>query len=94
MVIPDGKGGSTTRTSGPDGKAVKDVDRGHDHGSGDPHVHDWDWGKKPPRQPGRPPTPDELKHAAGGATVGVIIYWIVSEATRILFPPRNLIPVP
>ena len=28
------------------------------------------------------------------ATVATIIYWIVSEGSRILFPPRNLIPVP
>jgi len=96
VVIPDGKGGSTTRIPDSDGKAVKDIDRGHDHGAGDPHAHDWDWTKKPPRQPGRPLTPEEqknLKRAAGGVSAGVIIYWIISEATR-LFPPRNLIPVP
>lgn len=98
VVIPDGKGGSTTRTYGPDGKAVVDVDKGHNHnGAGDPHAHDWDWGKKPPRQPARPLTPEEqknVKRVAGGVTAGVIIYWVVSEASRILFPPRNLIPVP
>ena len=96
VVIPDGKGGSTTRIPDSDGKAVKDIDRGHDHGAGDPHAHDWDWTKKPPRQPGRPLTPEEqqnLKRTAGGVSAGVIIYWIISEATR-LFPPRNLIPVP
>jgi hypothetical protein len=96
VTIPDGKGGSTERTTGSDGKAVKDIDRGHDHGAGDPHAHDWDWTKKPPRQAGRPLTPEEqanLKRTAGGVTAGVIIYWIISEATR-LFPPRNLIPVP
>jgi RHS repeat-associated protein len=27
------------------------------------------------------------------ASIGVIIYWIISEVTR-LFPPRNLVPVP
>lgn len=81
---------------GPDGKAETDIDHGHDHGAGDPHAHDWDWGKKPPRQPGRPLTPEEqknVKRAAGGVTAGVIIYWIISEGSR-LFPPRNLIPVP
>ena len=67
VVIPDGKGGSTTRTYGPDGKATTDIDRGHDHGAGDPHAHDWDWGKKPPRQPGRPLTPEEKTQVANGA---------------------------
>jgi RHS repeat-associated protein len=27
-------------------------------------------------------------------TVGAILYWIISEGSRIAFPPRNLIPVP
>jgi RHS repeat-associated protein len=97
VTIPQPDGSTTTRTYGPDGKAVKDVDTHPDHGAGSPHAHDWDWGKKPPRQPGRPLTPEEqknMKRAAGGVTAGVIIYWVVSEASRILFPPRNLIPVP
>lgn len=96
VEIPDGKGGKTVRKFGPDGKAETDVDHGHDHGAGDPHAHDWDWGKKPPRQPGRALTPEEqknVKRAAGGVTAGVIIYWIISEGSR-LFPPRNLIPIP
>jgi RHS repeat-associated protein len=60
VTIPGNKPGeSTERTYGPDGRAVKDVDRGHDHGAGDPHAHDWDWSKTPARQPGRPLTPDE-----------------------------------
>jgi hypothetical protein len=41
VTIPDGKGGSTDRTFGPDGRAVKDVDRGHDHGAGDPHAQSY-----------------------------------------------------
>ena len=41
------------RHYGSDGRAVKNIDYGHDHtGVGDPHVHDWDWSKKPPRQAG------------------------------------------
>lgn len=60
--FPDGNGGGTDRTYGPDGKAVKDIDSGHDHnGTGDPHAHDWDWSKEKPRQPARPLTPDEVK---------------------------------
>jgi len=59
-TFPDGKGGSTTRQYDEEGKATKDIDRGHDHGAGDPHVHDWDWSKGPPRGPGRPPKPGEF----------------------------------
>lgn len=53
--LPDG----TEREYGPDGRATRDIDHGYDHGAGDPHVHDWDWGRIPPRQPGRPPKPGE-----------------------------------
>jgi hypothetical protein len=56
------------------------------------HVFAWDWGKKPPRLPARPLTPEEQKNVKRIAA-GVIIYWIISEASR-LFPPRNLIPEP
>jgi len=43
------------RYYGPDGRALKNIDYGHDHtGVGDPHAHDWDWTKTPPRQPPRP----------------------------------------
>ena len=48
------------RYYGDDGRAQKDVDYGHDHtGAGDPHVHDWDWTKTPPRQQPRPPKAGE-----------------------------------
>jgi hypothetical protein len=30
---------------------------------------------------------------AGWALVGTILYWVISEGSRILFPPRNLIPL-
>lgn len=56
-------GESTERTYGPDGRVVKDIDRGHNHGVGDPHAHDWDWSKDRPRQPGRPLTPEEASNA-------------------------------
>lgn len=26
--------------------------------------------------------------------IGTILYWMISEGSRILFPPRNLVPVP
>jgi hypothetical protein len=44
------------------------------------------------------PTSDSVSHdaaaAAGGATAATVLYWIISEGSRILFPPRNLVPVP
>lgn len=58
------------RTYGPDGRAVTDVDSGHDHGAGDPHVHDWDWDKKRPRQPGRAPKPGEIPEPSKSTTIG------------------------
>src|SRR5262249_29092707 len=42
------------RYDGTDGRAVKNIDFGHDHtGVGHPHAHDWDWTKTPPRHPPR-----------------------------------------
>ncbi|YCH50867.1 hypothetical protein M1D91_14590 [Enterobacter sp. SA197] len=45
------------------GKPVKDIDYGHDHGAGDPHAHDWSYSSpKAPnktRGPGRPLDPGE-----------------------------------
>jgi RHS repeat-associated protein len=54
-----------TREYGDDGHPKTDVDRGHDHGQGDPHAHDW--GRpadgSPPthvdRAPGRPLRPGD-----------------------------------
>jgi RHS repeat-associated protein len=60
QTFQDGKGGRTDRDYGPDGRATRDIDYGHDHsGSGDPHAHDWDWSKDKPRQDDRPLRPDE-----------------------------------
>jgi hypothetical protein len=50
------------RFYGSDGRAEKGVDYGHDHtGVGDPHAHDWDWSKVPPRQPPRALKPGEKR---------------------------------
>jgi RHS repeat-associated protein len=86
-----GKG--TDRTYGPDGRAVKDVDTGHDHkGVGDPHAHDWDWsGEKPQRGDDRSLTPEEkdqikdtVKKVAPvvgiGAAIGAVIQVIIQTA--------------
>jgi hypothetical protein len=44
--------------------------------------------------PMRVPAPaDTATKAATGVGIGVIIYYIISEGSR-LFPPRNLIPIP
>jgi RHS repeat-associated protein len=45
--------------------------------------HDWHF------EPG-----DKVARVATVIAVGVAAYWTVSEATRILFPPRNAIPLP
>jgi hypothetical protein len=48
------------RYYGPDGRAEKNVDYGHDfEGVGDPHAHDWDWTKRPARQRARALKPGE-----------------------------------
>ncbi len=61
QTFPDpSTGGKTERHYGPVGRAVKDIDYGHDHGAGDPHLHDWDWSKPDPRQPGRAPLAGEI----------------------------------
>jgi RHS repeat-associated protein len=51
-------GSGQTRTYGPDGKPVKDIDYDHSHGGAPiPHVHDWVDGD---RQPWRAPEPGEI----------------------------------
>jgi RHS repeat-associated protein len=57
-----GNGKGQIREYGPDGKAVRDFDFGHNHPPsypGDPHAHDWDWTRPQPRGPGRPLAPGE-----------------------------------
>ena len=51
------------RKYGDDGKPIKDIDSNHDHGAGNPHVHDWgrDPNGNPIRGPARPPKPGELE---------------------------------
>lgn len=58
-VKDSGDGRGQIREYGPDGRAKVDHDFGHDHGAGDPHAHDWNWSKTPPRQEGRPLNPGE-----------------------------------
>jgi hypothetical protein len=52
--------------------------------------HKGNWVPKPPGW-----KPDNVTKQVGiWGTVGVVTYWVVSEGSRILFPPRNLVPVP
>jgi hypothetical protein len=42
-----------------------------------------------------PVTNTEAMKKAAGATAGLgATYWIISEGLRIVFPPRNLVPIP
>jgi hypothetical protein len=47
------------RFYGGDGKAIKNVDKEAHYGHPNPHIHDWDWTKDPPRQPWRHPRKGE-----------------------------------
>jgi RHS repeat-associated protein len=98
LVIPGSKG-RTVRTFGDDGKAVVDLDSGHDHGpggnragkpkegpsAGDPHAHDWDHSKADPRGAGRPLTPEEQKQLDALKAVGAVgAGYIIYRAVRLL----------
>jgi RHS repeat-associated protein len=50
-ALDRGNGSGQIRDYGPDGLPLRDFDFGHDHGFGDPHVHEWLEGV---RGPGRP----------------------------------------
>jgi RHS repeat-associated protein len=88
QTFSTGDGGRTVRDYGPDGRATRDVDYGHDHGgSGDPHAHDWDWDQKPPRQPDRPLQEGEDPDAPPGAPP-------VPIPPILGTPPSFLLPIP
>ncbi len=66
MLVSEPKPGQgTIREYDEFGRAKKDFDVGHDHGSGDPHYHDFIWKspnkgrRNPVRGPARPPGPGE-----------------------------------
>ena len=94
------------RKYGPDGKAQSDTDYNHGGvGHEFPHEHEWQDGVRgagvPMPQPGTGTSNksdsaviDGVGTVAGGVAIGTIIYWVVSETSRVLFPPRNLIPIP
>jgi hypothetical protein len=41
-----------------------------------------------------PIDPNTVNKVCVWATIGTVTYWICSEGSRVLFPPRNLIPIP
>ena len=45
---------------------------------------------------GRPAEPPSVggDAVARDISAGVVLYWVISEGLRIVFPPRNLVPVP
>jgi RHS repeat-associated protein len=53
-------GGYTKRWFDSNGKAWVDVDYGHDHGAGDPHVHWWDWTPMVPERSDGEAVPDYM----------------------------------
>lgn len=80
------------------GKAKKDIDYNHGGKHKFPHIHDWDWEKeKSSRQKARDPKEGELEEAEkitkAALVAGTLLYYVISEGSRIVFPVRNLIPV-
>jgi len=50
--------------------------------------------EKKDKKPGWKSYKKEITVVSAAIVCGTIAYWIISESTRILFPPRNLIPLP
>jgi RHS repeat-associated protein len=46
----------------------------------------------PAPNPVQGPNPQQVQKTCTAVTIGVVVYWICSEGSR-LFPPRNLIPI-
>jgi RHS repeat-associated protein len=44
--------------------------------------------------PAPDPTDNNNDNTAQAVSAAAILYWVISEGSRILFPPRNLVPVP
>jgi len=91
--FPAADGGKTVRDYGPDGRATRDVDYGHDHGAGDPHAHDWDWSRDRPRGPGRPIEPGDIPVAAGEAA-GVGAGTVAAIVAVLMVIPLNALDTP
>jgi hypothetical protein len=97
--IPSPKGGQPGGSWDPEGSGHWDVDDGQgNHRRFRPDGTEVDHDGKPVDHPGPNvvPAPDatQMRQMAAGAALGGVLYWIISEGSRILFPPRNLVPVP
>lgn len=57
-----------------------------------PHTHEGKDGVRQDGVPfqGPPPLP---KSASRLVVAGTILYWVITEGSRVAFPPRNLIPI-
>ena len=78
-----------------DGNAKIDIDFNHPGDNIFPHKHTWKDGER--SKDHEPLDPNEKKtenRDVTWAVIGAVIYIIVSEGSRIIFPPRNLVPVP
>ncbi|MEA4828104.1 MAG: hypothetical protein VB130_16015, partial [Clostridium sp.] len=87
------------RVYGPDEKPLLDTDWNHGGvGHVFPHTHEWKDGERQDGVPfhGAPPPPRSVSNTqiSRWATAGITLYWVVSEGSRIVFPPRNLVPIP
>lgn len=76
IFYPDGSP-KQEREYGPDARPVVD----HDHHPGEDvgydHDHDWNWGKKPPRQPAR--EPNKAAAVLGIVGTGLVLIWLVAN---------------
>lgn len=76
IFYPDGSP-KQEREYGPDGRPVVD----HDHHPGEDvgydHDHDWNWGKKPSRQPAR--EPNKAAAVLGIVGTGLVLIWLVAN---------------
>jgi len=52
------------------------------------------WDVQPEKGPGYRTVYPSATTVAEGVTFGVVLYWIISEGSRIVFPPRNFVPIP
>jgi RHS repeat-associated protein len=92
-IFPNKGGGRTERLLDNNGRAYGDIDYGHDHGAGDPHVHWWDWtGDRPKRGEGEPvPEGFDFLVDDGGSLVVVLRAGRQSNSPMApLFMPTNI----
>ena len=76
IFYPDGSP-KQEREYGPDGRPVVDHDHHPGEDVGNDHDHDWNWGKKPPRQPAR--EPNKAAAVLGIVGTGLVLIWLVAN---------------